>query len=159
MILRPIQQKDNAAIAQIIRNSLLEFGAAHPGTVYFDKTTDDLYSLFQHRKSSYFVAERDGVVVGGGGIFPTSGLPADTCELVKMYLQADRRGMGIGKMLIEKCLETAMENGFKNIYIETMPELKLALNVYEKFGFKYLTHSLGDSGHFGCDLWMLKKLG
>jgi putative acetyltransferase len=62
-------------------------------------------------------------------------------------------------MLIEKCLETAMENGFKNIYIETMPELKLALNVYEKFGFKYLTHSLGDSGHFGCDLWMLKKLG
>jgi len=158
MHLRPILERDNPFIAKIIRDALLEFGAAHPGTVYFDKTTDDLYNLFQHPDSFYFVAELDGSIVGGGGIFPTSGLPDDTCELVKMYLQAECRGKGIGKMLIEKCIETAKETGFKKIYLETMPELKLALNVYEKFGFSYLSHPLGDSGHFGCDLWMQKEL-
>ena len=30
--------------------------------------------------------------------------------------------------------------------------------VYEKFGFNYLSAPMGSSGHFGCDLWMLKKL-
>ena len=42
MILHPIQPSDNAAIAKIIRDTLTEFGAAHPGTVYYDKTTDTL---------------------------------------------------------------------------------------------------------------------
>ena len=39
-----------------------------------------------------------------------------------------------------------------------MPELKLALRIYEKFGFEYLSAPIGNSGHFGCDLWMIKKL-
>jgi putative acetyltransferase len=53
---------------------------------------------------------------------------------------------------------TAKENGFNSIYLETMPELRQALNVYEKFGFKYLSEPLGNTGHFGCGLWMSKEL-
>jgi putative acetyltransferase len=158
MIIRPIQAKDNVAIAKIIRDTLTEFGAAKPGTVYFDATTDHLFELFQQPKAAYFVVENEGVVLGGGGLFPTADLPADTCELVKMYLHSDVRGRGFGKQLIEQCLFTAKENGFKSIYLETMPELKQALNVYEKLGFKYLSEPLGNTGHFGCGLWMLKEL-
>ena len=29
---------------------------------------------------------------------------------------------------------------------------------FEKVGFEKLNHSLGNSGHCGCDIWMLKKL-
>jgi putative acetyltransferase len=39
-----------------------------------------------------------------------------------------------------------------------MPELKQALKTYEKFGFEYLDHPMGNTGHFGCELWMIKKL-
>jgi putative acetyltransferase len=39
-----------------------------------------------------------------------------------------------------------------------MPELKKALSVYEKFGFKFLNGPMGNSGHTGCSLWMLKEL-
>jgi putative acetyltransferase len=39
-----------------------------------------------------------------------------------------------------------------------MPELKQALSVYEKFGFEYLKGPMGNSGHTGCSLWMLKQL-
>ena len=38
-----------------------------------------------------------------------------------------------------------------------MPELKQALSVYEKFGFEYLKGPMGNSGHTGCSLWMLKQ--
>ena len=159
MQIRPIQPSDNPALAKIIRDTLTEFGANHPGTVYYDASTDALFELFQKQRSVYFIAESDnGKIVGGGGIFPTEGLPEDTCELVKMYLLPEARGKGLGRSIIEKCLQTAKELGFGRIYIETMPELNLALKAYEKFGFTYLSAPIGKGGHFGCKLWMIKSL-
>lgn len=156
--IRPIQPTDNKALAIIIRNALAEFGANKPGTVFYDETTDALYELFQTPGSFYFVAHEDQQILGGGGIFPTDALPDATCELVKMYLHKDARGKGAGRQLIECCLNWAKEYGYKQVYLETMPELQQALKVYELFGFNYLDAPLGNSGHFGCDRWMLKTL-
>jgi len=159
MQIRPIQPSDNLALAKIVRDTLTEFGANHPGTVYYDATTDALFELFRQPLSAYFVALTDeGKIVGGGGLFPTEGLPEDTVELVKMYLLPEVRGKGLGGRIIEKCQETAKAFGFKRIYIESMPELKLALRVYERFGFSYLEAPMGRGGHFGCKLWMLKEI-
>lgn len=158
LIIRSIQPGDNAPLAAIIRNTLAEFGANHPGTVYFDPTTDTLFEVFQADRSYYFVAELNGRIVGGGGIYPTEGLPKDTCELVKMYLLPQARGTGLGRTLIEKCIEKAKELGYRNIYLETMPELKQALNIYAKFGFEHLTAPMGNSGHTGCSLWMMREV-
>jgi len=156
--IRTIQPADNEALAKIVRDTLAEFGANHPGTVYYDETTDALYELFQKEGAGYFVATIDDKVAGGAGIYPTDDLPADTCELVKMYLLPEARGYGIGKTLIEKNLSFAKENGYRQVYLETMPELKKALNVYAKFGFEYLNGPMGNSGHTGCSLWMIRKI-
>ena len=156
--IRPIQQADNAALAVIIRSALMEFGAARPGTVYYDPTTDALYELFQKRGAVYYVALIDGNIVGGGGIYPSDGLPEGTCELVKMYLAPEARGMGLGRELIQRSLQAAQRLGYTEVYLESMPELKQALNTYAKFGFEYLDGPLGNTGHFGCELWMLRTL-
>lgn len=158
LCIRSIQPSDNPALAKIVKDTLAEFGANHPNTVYYDPTTDALYELFQKERAVYNVAELDGAIVGGGGIYPTDGLPEDTCELVKMYLVPEARGMGLGKMLIEKCIAQARENGFRYIYLESMPELKQALKVYARFGFEYLKGPMGNSGHTGCSLWMLREV-
>src|SRR5690349_5078772 len=99
--IRTILPADNPYLSRVIKDTLAEFGANHPGTVYYDATTDALYELFQTKGSAYFVAELNGGIVGGGGIYPTDGLPADTCELVKMYLLPQARGTGLGRTLIE----------------------------------------------------------
>jgi putative acetyltransferase len=39
-----------------------------------------------------------------------------------------------------------------------MPELSKAVSIYEKQGFTKLGNPLGNSGHDGCDIWMLKTL-
>jgi len=158
ILIRPIQPSDNYPLSKVIRDTLTEFKANHPGTVYYDPTTDHLFELFRAPQSCYYVAEANGVIAGGVGIFPTPGLPADTCELVKMYLLPFVRGQGLGKKLIEQALSFASESGFKNVYIETMPELSKAMKVYEKFGFRYLDRQLGSTGHFGCKIWMIKEL-
>ena len=156
--IRTIQPADNPSLAVIIRNALAEFGANKPGTVYYDPTTDALYELFQTPRSIYYVATENDQLIGGAGIYPSPGLPPDTAELVKMYLSPAARGKGTGKMLIEKALQFAREAGYRNVYLETMPELRKAMSVYEKFGFRYLDGPMGNTGHFGCELWMLKEL-
>ncbi|HTJ11534.1 MAG TPA: GNAT family N-acetyltransferase [Dinghuibacter sp.] len=157
MLIRDIEPADNAPLASIVRGALAEFGANKPGTVFFDPTTDHLYELFRTPGSKYFVAV-DGELLGGAGIFPSAGLPPDTCELCKMYLRPDARGRGLGGALIRRCLDAARAAGYTKVYIESMPELSQALAVYERFGFKYLDGPLGDTGHFGCDRWMLLEL-
>lgn len=158
IVIRPIQQSDNQDIAKIIRSTLEEFGANKPGTVYYDATTDHLFELFQTKGSAYFIAEVDGQMMGGGGYFHSDGLPEDTCELVKMYLLPACRGKKIGAAIILKSMEEARKNGFKKMYLETMPELKQAISAYEKFGFEYLTGPMGNTGHHGCSVWMCKTL-
>lgn len=156
--IRQIQPSDNEELARIVKGTLAEFGANKPGTVYFDPTTDHLFELFQKPRAIYYVALLNNQLVGGGGIYPTDGLPDDTCELVKMYLLSSARGMNLGRTLIEKCIAFAKEAGYKKVYLETMPELQQALKVYAKFGFEYLKGPMGNSGHTGCSLWMLKAL-
>ena len=155
---RKIQVSDDLILAKIIRNSLEEYNVARPGTVYFDESTDHLSNIFKTAGSVYYVALEGTKVVGGSGIFPTAGLPDKTCELVKMYLVPEARGKGYGRLLIEMCINFAIQNGYTNLYLESMPELKTAIKLYERLGFKHLTEPMGNSGHFGCDIRMIKEL-
>jgi len=139
ILIRNIKQGDNAALARIIRDTLKEFKANKPGTVYYDETTDHLFEVFKEAQSIYFVAELNGELMGGSGIYPTANLPEGTCELVKFYLSPAARGKGIGKELLQKCITAAKEMGYKKMYLETMPELTIAIPMYEKSGFRYLS--------------------
>ncbi|MFZ9144309.1 MAG: GNAT family N-acetyltransferase [Aquirufa sp.] len=158
MQIRPIEPGDNVELAKVIRAALTEFGANKPGTVYFDPTTDALYELFRTPGSYYFIATIGQKVVGGCGIFPTDNLPEGTCELVKLYVAKEARGTGLGKQLMEKSMSWAKSLGYTQVYLESMPELTKAVSIYEKVGFKSLDGPLGNSGHCGCDIWMLKEL-
>ena len=157
--IRPIEPKDNIDLAKVIRGALEEFGANKPGTVYFDPTTDALFELFNNTPGSYYyIATIDNNVVGGAGIFPTENLPNGTCELVKLYLHKDARGTGLGKQLLNTAMQWAKENGYTQVYLESMPELSKAVTIYENVGFKRIHQPLGNSGHCGCDIWMVKNL-
>lgn len=158
ILIRPIEAHDNKAIAAIIRAVLTEFGAAKQGTVYYDPTTDDLFHLFTKEKSAYFIAEADNKIVGGCGVYPTEGLPDGCCELVKLYLLPEVRKAGLGKRLIEESIAVAKQFGYTKMYLESMPELTKAVSLYERLGFTYLPSALGNSQHFGCDVWMIKQL-
>jgi putative acetyltransferase len=155
--IRPIQTTDNAILAKIIRSCFHDYEVkCTAGTVYQDPTTDDLFSLFQTPKSQLWVAELENKIVGCCGIFPTENLPENCTELVKFYISENGRGKGIGKILLEKTIESAKELGYSQIYLESIPEFSTAVSIYEKQGFKFLEKPLGNSGHDGCNLWMLK---
>jgi len=155
---RNIERKDNKELADLIRTVFREFRIDRPGTVYFDPTTDNLFELFRARGSVYWIAEENFTIAGGCGIYPTPGLPDGCAELVKFYLLSQWRGKGIGRTLMEKCFESAKEQEYKQLYLESLPELSRAVSMYVKSGFRHIPHALGNSGHFGCNIWMVKDL-
>jgi len=158
VIIRQIQPEDNPVLAELIREIFREFHIDRPGTVYTDPTTDNLFELFQAEKSIYWVAEEDGVVLGGCGIYPTSGLPQGCAELVKFYLSATSRKSGLGRLLLQMTLNSAKRHGYSEIYLESFPELEQAVAVYKKAGFKHIHQPLGNSGHHACTVWMKRRI-
>ena len=60
----------------------------------------------------------------------------DRFELAKMTVQDDFRGKGIANMLMDECLKFAKENKAKEIFLISNDSLKIARNLYNKYGFK-----------------------
>ncbi len=158
VILRSIEKKDNKEIADLIRSVFREFRIDKPGTVYTDPSTDSLYEMFRATGSAYWIAEEEGVIIGGCGIYPTTGLPEGCAELVKLYLNPRSRGKGTGRMLLERSIASAKELGYKQLYLESFPELNKAIGLYERQGFRFIPGPMGNSGHFACNIWMLKDI-
>jgi len=157
-VIRKVSERDSVQLASMIRTVFVEHNAPKSGTVYSDPTTDDLFALFKRESAILWVAELNGRIAGCCGIYPTEGLPTGCAELVKFYLPKETRGLGIGRTLMEKSIQSAKAMGYFSIYIESLPEFSKAVGIYEKQGFKMLQNPLGNSGHTGCNIWMYKEL-
>lgn len=156
---RPIQPHHNPHLATIIRDGILAMGVPTQGTAYSDPTTDYLFELFQTPGAYYHVCESNSnEILGGCGVFPTPGLPAGCAEMVRFFLKPEAQGLGLGYRLMQASIDTAKSLGYTHLYIETFAEMKAAVHLYERFGFHYLQHSLGNSGHPACTVWMMKEI-
>ncbi len=156
--IREIQLKDNPKIAKVIRKILIEFGVPKVGTAYADKILDTLYEAYDTENAIYYVIEKEGEIFGGAGIKQLDNYEGNVCELQKMYFLPDARGIGMGSKMMETCLQKAKEFGFEQCYLETLPYMEDARKLYRKAGFKDLDAPMGDTGHYSCNLWMLKEL-
>lgn len=58
-----------------------------------------------------------------------------------VYVMPEFRGRGIGKKLIVECLNKMKGAGAKVVRLQVLTENKVAIKLYEKFGFK--THRYG----------------
>lgn len=158
IVIRKIEPDDNAQLEQVIRACFPEFEIPLEGTAYSDKETPRMFESYQNSNEVYFVIDSDGEILGGGGVKPLKDFEADVCEIQKMYFSPKVRGKGYGKLLFGKCIEAAKELGYKQCYLESAPQLKAAIHIYESYGFKHLQSALGNTGHFSCGVWMIKNL-
>lgn len=158
IVIREIALADNKQIAQVIRDVLIEFGVPKVGTAYADVSLDIMTETYSKEKSTYFVLEREGRIIGGAGVAPLENYEGDVCELQKMYFLPEARGLGLGEKMMQKCLESAKAFGYQKCYLETLPYMKAATKLYTKVGFESLEKPMGNTGHFSCDVWMIKTL-
>jgi len=155
---RSIRSTDNATVAHIIRTVMTEFDCVGEGYSINDPEVDNMTAAYANDRSAFLVLEHNGEVIGCGGIAPLKGGDTDTCELRKMYFLPEARGKGLGRQLLEHCLDLARELGYKKCYLETVARMDKANRLYQKNGFVPLEAPLGNTGHCSCDARYLKTL-
>ncbi len=155
---RLIEPKDNEALSRVIKTSLEKLDLALDGTVYTDEATDFMFDGYQKEGSVYFIAEEDGKLLGGSGIAAIPNQEDNNCELQRMFLNEDARGKGIGQALMKKCIDFAKDFGYELVYLETFGDMHSARKLYERSGFKYVEESIGNTGHFSCNIYMTLNL-
>ena len=157
MTIREIEAKDNAAIEQVIRACLIEFGANHDGTAWADPDLGRFSEIYNPEGNRYWVAtDAEDRVVAGVGIGALPGL-VGVCELQKMYCLPPYRGTGIAYKLMDIALSYARQY-YKQCYLETLPNMTRAQRFYEKHGFCRLTEPLTKTEHFACDVRYIRDL-
>jgi GNAT superfamily N-acetyltransferase len=88
-----------------------------------------------------YVAVRDETVVGSVAFYPDvvlegwSNLPAGWAGFRALVVDPRVRGAGIGRMLVERCIERARELGRPTLGIHTVALLTDAVRLYERVGF------------------------
>ncbi|WP_049622133.1 GNAT family N-acetyltransferase [Frateuria defendens] len=157
-LIRPIEPRDDEAVAAIIRAVMPEFGADGPGFALHDPEVDGMSAAYAQPRRAYFVVEREGAVIGGAGVAPLDGGEADVCELRKMYFLPQARGLGAGAAMMQRCLDAARGFGFRRCYLETLTGMDAAQALYRRSGFTTLCEPMGGTGHHGCDRWFIREL-
>lgn len=156
--IREIRKADDAQIAKVIREVLVDLGVPKVGTAYADASLDEMWETYNKKKSVYFVVDDNDKIIGGAGISPLDNFEGNVCELQKMYFLPEARGKGLGRMMMETCLNKAKALGFEQCYLETLPYMTDAKKLYAKVGFESLEAPMGDTGHYSCNVWMIKDL-
>ncbi|GAB2663173.1 GNAT family N-acetyltransferase [Vibrio panuliri] len=158
LIVKPILAEQNEEICNIIKTVGAEFGAIGEGFGPSDAEVEAMSHYYTEKnKSLYLVATIDGDVVGGCGLAPLNHSD-DICELKKLFLLPQSRGLGLGKKLTLACLDFAKQQGFSQCYLDTLSSMHAAITLYEKVGFEHLDAPIASSIHGSCDVWMIKSL-
>lgn len=156
--IRPIRHEDDEQICRIIKEVGAEYGAIGEG---FGPSDPEVQCMSHHYKDAnsalYLVAALDNQLIGGSGIASFHG-SREICELRKLFLLPESRGMGIGRELTQSCLDYARSKHYTQCYLDTLSSMQSAIALYESFGFKHLEHPLKGTIHSGCDVWMIKAL-
>lgn len=58
------------------------------------------------------------------------------CEMKRLYIKPGFRGKGFGKLLVNVVLEEAKKIGYAKMRLDTVPQMKEAINLYRQIGFK-----------------------
>ena len=58
------------------------------------------------------------------------------CEMKRLYVRPDARGMHLGNTLVAEILAHAKNAGYKEMVLDTIEPLKAAISLYKKHGFE-----------------------
>lgn len=74
------------------------------------------------------------------------------CEMKRLYVKPQYRGMKLGEQLIQKIIELAKQSGYTEMVLDTLLPLKAAIYLYQKMGFQqcepYYNNPMNDVIYF-----------
>jgi DNA-binding MarR family transcriptional regulator/N-acetylglutamate synthase-like GNAT family acetyltransferase len=102
---------------------------------------------FDARRERSWIAEREGQVIGSVFLMRASD---DVAKLRLLYVEPSARGFGVGKRLVEECIQFARDRRYKTLTLWTNDCLTAARKLYQAAGFHLVKQEKHHS--FGKDL-------
>lgn len=131
--LRKATNRDVEAVITLISNALGEYGLP----LLLEANDSDLYDLetnFANGGGTFeLLLNGEREIIGSVAL---RRVDEETCELCRMYLNRSFRGMGLGKRLLDHALHQARFLDFRKVTLSTASELKEAIGLYQKAGFR-----------------------
>jgi GNAT superfamily N-acetyltransferase len=123
---------DVPAVIALIGRVYQEYGFVwEPETEVPDLLTFDRH--YQAPRGAFFVAREGGRLVGSVGV---ERLDDGTAELHRLYLDADLRGRGTGRLLVDTVLGWCRTEDVGHLILWSDTRFDLAHRLYERMGFR-----------------------
>lgn len=74
----------------------------------------------------------EGQVVGCAAL---RRVDASACELKRVYVRPEARGMALGRQLVQQMVHTARDAGYRRMCLDVLAEFVAAQRLYESLGF------------------------
>lgn len=143
-----LDPNDEQDMCDIIRRNLSVFEEVGSVLAATYRRLDGLYGNYLGEGLRFIAAKNteQNQLVGGAGIGPLAGLPLSEGygEIRDLVIEPDYRGQGLGARLLKTCIATAKEFGYKRLYLKTTPQMQNAQRLFERFGFRAVTHGAGE---------------
>jgi ribosomal protein S18 acetylase RimI-like enzyme len=131
-------QYEPAAAADIpaVRGLFLEYADSLGFDLTFQGFDAELASLpgkYAAPEGALIIARHDGAACACVAL---RRIDAECCEMKRLYVQPAKRGLGIGRQLVERILDAARERGYRRMRLDTLASMKSAVALYRSFGFR-----------------------
>jgi molybdate transport system substrate-binding protein len=136
--IRPATQSDHDAVRAMVASILREF-RLEPDPGDADSDLGDIDATYGSAGSFDVVTDASGRVVGSCGVMR---LDASHCELRKMYLVREARGLGLGRRLLDRALAFARGAGYTRVELTTASVLADAIAMYRRRGFSPIERAI-----------------
>lgn len=102
----------------------------------FDRELANLPGEYAAPRGTLLLALVDGAVAGTCALraLATADYP-DACEMKRLYVRPAFRGLGLGRDLAERALESARQVGYHCVLLDTLDEMEAARALYHDLGF------------------------
>lgn len=131
LIVNPTNPEDIAAVGRLFRD-YAEWLKADICLYDFEEEMQRFPAPYVPPLGALFLAKEKGRALGAVGVRP---LDNGVCEMKRMFVRDEARGMGLGRRLAEATLAWAKDAGYRAMRLDTLPKLTSARALYESLGF------------------------
>ena len=120
---------------ETIRRLFLQYAEGLGFDLEFQNFEQELESLpgdYAAPNGCLLIAEDSG---NWAGCVALRGLEDDNCEMKRLYVLPQYRGLGVGKILAQAVIKEARARGYKKMRLDTVSSMKKARGLYASLGF------------------------
>jgi ribosomal protein S18 acetylase RimI-like enzyme len=134
-LLSAVRAEDEASVADA-RTLLLEYVESLGVDLSFqnfDQELSDFPLPYLPPTGALLIARCDGQLAGSIAL---RGYDAACCEMKRLYVRGNFRGLGVGGALADAIIGTARSMGYQCMRLDTLPGMDDAQRLYRSLGFK-----------------------